>query len=446
MTDTSKSKDGPIGLNYPMLAKNNYSAWSLKVKVFIQAQGVWEAVEPDDPKAPVSVRTDKVELTAIYQGIPEDMLLSLAEKKTAKEAWEAIKTQCMGADCVKAAKVQTLRAEFESLSKKETDEMEDFYMKLSGIVTNIHMLVGRLKANEERVRGQTENTSQQLLLTQEEWLKRSNKNGESSNHQKRRGGFDRRGRGHGQFRGGNGGRGRGYHQHQNDNNDRGGHESHGRGNYPGRDKSKMRCYNCQKFGHFAMECRKPKQEKETSNKVNLSQIKEDEPTLLLSESTEVEQGVFLMNEEGVVPNLNVENKDKSKLWYLDNDASNHMTGEREKFKELNTNVTGRVKFGDGSTVEIRGKGTILFKCKNGEDCLLRDVYYIPTLCNNIISLGQLSEAGNKVVLKGDYLWVYGKGGQLLMRVKRSANRLYKIILEEGQQQRMLTKAEVVTWT
>jgi len=48
------------------------------------------------------------------------------------------------------------------------------------------------------------------------------------------------------------------------------------------------------------------------------------------------------------------------LWYLDNGASNHMTGDLEKFKTLDDEITGKVKFGDGSMVEIKGKGTILF--------------------------------------------------------------------------------------
>lgn len=42
--DVSKPKEGSIGLNYPMLARNNYTAWLLKMKVFMQAQGVWEAI------------------------------------------------------------------------------------------------------------------------------------------------------------------------------------------------------------------------------------------------------------------------------------------------------------------------------------------------------------------------------------------------------------------
>ncbi|GJY42076.1 ribonuclease H-like domain, reverse transcriptase, RNA-dependent DNA polymerase [Tanacetum coccineum] len=43
------------------------------------------------------------------------------------------------------------------------------------------------------------------------------------------------------------------------------------------------------------------------------------------------------------------------LWYLDNGASNHMTGMREHFKELDEEVSGKVRFGDGSYIEIKGK-------------------------------------------------------------------------------------------
>lgn len=82
---------------------------------------MWDAVEPEDPKIVVDVKTDKVALAVIYQGIREDMLLSIAEKKTAKEAWDSPKIMSIGADRVQKAKVQTLRAEFESMNIKELD-------------------------------------------------------------------------------------------------------------------------------------------------------------------------------------------------------------------------------------------------------------------------------------------------------------------------------------
>lgn len=123
-----------------MLAKSNYTAWALKMKVNMQAHGVLEAVEPKDPKLVIEERTDKVALAVIYQSIPEDVLLSVAEKKTTKEAWDAIKTMCLGADQVKKAKIQTLKAEFESMTMRETKQIDDFCMKLNGLVTKIRAL------------------------------------------------------------------------------------------------------------------------------------------------------------------------------------------------------------------------------------------------------------------------------------------------------------------
>lgn len=70
-----------------------------------------------------------------------------------------------------------------------------------------------------------------------------------------------------------------------------------------------------------------------------------------------------------------------------------------------------------------------------------NILYIPSVCSNILSVGQMSEHGNKIVLQDNLLWVYDNGGRLLMRVQRSANRLYKISLEDTQGSCMLTKVE-----
>lgn len=52
---------------------------------------------------------------------------------------------------------------------------------------------------------------------------------------------------------------------------------------------------------------------------------------------------------------------KSNLLYLDNCASNHMTKKKKIFIEMDEAITGLVKFGDGSTVRIEGKGSITYK-------------------------------------------------------------------------------------
>ncbi|XP_076918480.1 uncharacterized protein LOC143578915 [Bidens hawaiensis] len=91
-----------------------------------------------------------------------------------------------------------------------------------------------------------------------------------------------------------------------------------------------------------------------------------------------------------------------------------------------------VKFGDGSYVDICGKESILLVGKTGEQQLLTDIYYIPSLQSNIISLGQATESGCDIRMKDDYLLMYDDQGKLLMRVTRSKNRLYTIKLKTGK--------------
>lgn len=126
---------------------------------------------------------------------------------------------CQGAERVKIARIQTLKAEFESQNMKDTELLDDFTMKLNGLVTNVRALgedikesyvvkkilravptkflqltsimeqfgdlenmtveeaVGSLKAYEERLKGNSESSGGQLILTE--------KNGKKNKAKKR---------------------------------------------------------------------------------------------------------------------------------------------------------------------------------------------------------------------------------------------------------------------
>ena len=70
-----------------------------------------------------------------------------------------------------------------------------------------------------------------------------------------------------------------------------------------------------------------------------------------------------------------------------------MTGNRSYFKALDETITGKIRFGEDSRIDIKGKGSILFISQDGKKKILADVYYIPDLRSNIISLGQATESG-----------------------------------------------------
>jgi hypothetical protein len=110
-------------------------------------------------------------------------------------------------------------------------------------------------------------------------------------------------------------------------------------------------------------------------------------------------------EEKVFADFNDEVKD-SKWWVLDTGTSNHMTSICEVFAELNSNIHGMVKFGDGSVVQMEGVRTVLFICKNGEHrSKLTGVYLIPKMTTNMVRLAQLDEIGYEVVTNGGVMRV-----------------------------------------
>ncbi|GJS94858.1 zinc finger, CCHC-type containing protein [Tanacetum coccineum] len=116
------------------------------------------------------------------------------------------------------------------------------------------------------------------------------------------------------------------------------------------------------------------------------------------------------------------------LWYLDNGASNHMTGVREHFKELDEKVSGKVKFGDGSYIEIKGKGSILIEFDDENQRIISHVYYIPSLKSNLLSLRQFTKIGCKVVMEDDKLQLYDMDNKIFMEVTQQRNHLYKASL------------------
>lgn len=71
----------------------------------------------------------------------------------------------------------------------------------------------------------------------------------------------------------------------------------------------------------------------------------------------------------------------------------------------------------------------MFYSKSGDKKIISDVYFIPDLRSNIISLGQATEAGCDVRMKNDYLTLRDKEERLITRAQRSKNRLYKVVID-----------------
>ncbi|XP_010480978.1 PREDICTED: uncharacterized protein LOC104759792 [Camelina sativa] len=428
----STTDGGSSSIKCPMLNSSNYTVWSMKMRILLRVHKSWDVIEQGN----IDETKNDLTIALIIQSIPEALILQIGVLETAKEIWEAIRSRHIGADMVKEARLQTLMAEFDRLKMKETERIDEFVEKLSAISTKsaalgnelaepmivkkflsslprrkfIHIvaaleqvldlnktsfenIVGRLKAYEEIIgEEETEQDDDQGKLMF------ANSNLFGSYRGQGRGGRSSRGRG-----------GRGRFSFQQKDRDR------------EQDLSHITCFLCDKQGHYASDY------PDRLLKLQETIEKKDEETHTADELMMNE--VVYLQEDKVKPNTFETSVDNTNIWYLDNGASNHMSGVRSFFHELCEKVTGKVRFGDDSRVDIKGKGSIRFIFENGEKKVLNNVYYIPDLKSNIVSLGQATEAGCEIQMKDDKLMLYDKLGKLLVMTGRSKNRLYKVLLE-----------------
>jgi hypothetical protein len=201
--------------------------------------------------------------------------------------------------------------------------------------------------------------------------------------------------------------------------------------------------NCGRTGHWVRDCLQPRKER-----VNLTQAEDDnEPALLMAmveshdavepappqvvEPALEQQQLVHLDETKAQAFLGTSYSDDDHLesWYLDTSTTDHMTGHGNVFSELDQVVQGTVKFGDGSVVNICGKGTIIFSGRHDEHKILTSVYWIPRLKNSIISVGRMDEGGARVLIEGGVLRVWDRQQRLLARVQRTENRMYRLELQ-----------------
>ncbi|XP_044475004.1 uncharacterized protein LOC123202923 [Mangifera indica] len=397
-------------------------------------------------------KKDQQALTLIHQCLDDSMFVKVADATTSKEAWEILQSSFQGVDKVKKVRLQSLRGDFEALRMKDSKSISDYCSKVKTIVSqmkrygdqiedvlvvekilrsltpkfdyvvcvieeskdldflSLEQLEGSLQAHEDKIKRREDEPLKQALK-----VKVSLKDDNGDTNHKGRGRGRGRGLGYGRERRGGG-------DYDNFTNDERSHQSYrGRGRARGRgrgnnsrpnekmyDKSKVKCYNCHNFGHYSWECYFPTTNvKEQVNVVDDKQEVE-EPALLLT----------LKDDKGKEENS----------WFLYNGASNHMCGDKGKFVTLDDKVQDNVSFRDSSRIQICEKCTILIFSRNGHHMLITDVYYVPKLKTNILSLGQLIEKGYEIHMKDCCLWPKDQNDKLIAKVFMSKNRMFMLNL------------------
>lgn len=115
-------------------------------------------------------------------------------------------------------------------------------------------------------------------------------------------------------------------------------------------------------------------------------------------------------------------------WYLDSGCSNHMSGNKIWFSELDESFKKSVRLGNDARLKVEGKGSIKVKM-NGEVHTIVDVFYVPELKNNLLSIGQLQERGLAVLFDEGYCRIYHKKKGLILESIMESNRMFKLLSE-----------------
>ncbi|XP_076907284.1 uncharacterized protein LOC143563676 [Bidens hawaiensis] len=256
-TTSGNPKDSSsVSLQIPTLTSTNYTTWAIKMEGVMDAQGLWDSVEPP-LNAVFDEKMNKTACAFIFQAIPEDVLLLVAKKRTVKEIWESLKTRYVGAERVQKACLHTLKSEFEAL-KTNGDSVPEKYIQLVASIeqtTDVDGMpfeeaVGRLKAYEDRLRlRQSNQSSDSSLLFMKAKNYSSSKGPGRTQFSGTRGKSDRGGRGGSRGRGSNRGRGNcGEYAGKNDQ----------RKNSRNKDKKHIKCFKCEQYGHYASDCKETK--------------------------------------------------------------------------------------------------------------------------------------------------------------------------------------------
>ena len=107
---------------------------------------------------------------------------------------------------------------------------------------------------------------------------------------------------------------------------------------------------------------------------------------------------------------------KSDFWMIDSGCTNHMTYERNLFKEFIPMENKKVRIGNGDCIPAKGKGSVSIKTNSGTK-IISDVLYVPDIDKNLFSVGQLIEKGFKLLFGDKYCRNFDSTKQEILQVE-----------------------------
>ena len=388
----------------PIFDGDAYDFWSIQMRTIFISQGLWELVQsgyeqPDDAAALAAwdgdrkkqyndnVMKDAKALMYIQQGVSKVIFPRIMGATMSKDAWEILKNEFKGSDKVITIKLQSLWKEFDNLLMKETESVKVFFSRVSNIINQMRSfgdsiedkkiiekilrslpvkydhvvaaieeskdlsqltlveLIGSLEAHECRMSRFTNQPIEQAFQTKLSFGDKEKKNYEGYGQKFQRSGSNYRGRGRGKP-----------------------HDQGRKINQQG--KSSFYCNLCRKNGHHTNDCRYKCTRCSRPNHFDKDCWFRQKQKANFSESGEASDELFFSR---------LKTQETSDIWYIDSGCSNHMTGGRNFFVNLNENLRSQVTLKDRKGHNVEGKGVVDVQTKEGTSKLINDVLFVPDL-------------------------------------------------------------------
>ncbi|KAG6511961.1 hypothetical protein ZIOFF_030048 [Zingiber officinale] len=174
-----------------------------------------------------------------------------------------------------------------------------------------------------------------------------------------------------------------------------------------------KCRKCNQMGHEAIICKNknPQQEEEAKVTDQDEVGDQDEDQLFVATC-------FASNVE-------------TESWLIDSGCTNHMTNDKELFKDLHPTKITKVRIGNGDYISVKGKGTVAITSCSGTK-LISEVLFVPEIHQNLLSVGQLIEKGFKVVFENNFCLIKDAANQDIFKIKMKGKSFALKPLEEEQ--------------
>ncbi|GKV17840.1 hypothetical protein SLEP1_g28296 [Rubroshorea leprosula] len=419
--------NGSNQISVRILDGKNYNRWNVQMRVLFDYHELLGVVETGVAELAKNAndaqkhahrenkKKDKKALYFIHQGVNDEVFEKIQDATTSKQAWDILMTAYKGAEKVKKiyGEEYTEQTKVEKILRTLTPKFEHIVAAIEEAhdlsQMTVEELSGSLEAHEQRMNEKrTEKPIEQAFQSQVSI--KGNQGGETS---QKHGGSRGRGRGRGFYFN----KGRGNHNNNygvgGDDQEKSnfGHRQNTRGRSRGRgrgrgryDKSHVECYSCHKRGHYSSECRY----KENDQKAHYVQEEDDNE----------DHALLMVTSTNEASNYHT--------WFLDTGCTNHMCGKKEFFVDLDESYRSKVKFAYESTIPVMGKGRILIKLKNGDHNYISDVFYMPDMKSNLLSLGQFLERGYNMLLRDNQLSISYAKGTLILKAPLSKNRMFRV--------------------